>query len=338
MINVGIIGLGFMGHMHLTCYRNNPNAQVVAVADTDVNRLRGQATAGNLAVDDAEKIDLSGVQSYTDYHDLLSDPQVQLVSICLPTHLHAEATIQALQAGKDVLCEKPMARSLEECDRMERAARESGRQLIIGHVLQFMPVYEKASQMIASGDYGRVIYANFHRSTGSPTWGSDNWFFQPQLSGGAVLDTHIHDVDTVLWWLGAPSQFRAEGILWDGVPASVDAIWRYDDGPVVHLHSIWDNNGGPFRAAFRVVMEQGTLLWDLATGEDMLLLKEGETQNIAVESSLPHQRMIDTFLSHLQEGTPMERATPKSSRSAVEICLAELSQIQERSGESQSAI
>jgi len=335
MVNVGLIGIGGMGRMHFNCYNNNPGAKIVALCDVNEAKLQGDWSSIGMNIGDEEsgQVDLSGIATYGDYHELIADPNVQLVDICLPTPQHAEATIAALQAGKDVFCEKPMAFTDAECAEMEKALEASGRQLLIGHCLRYWPHYVKAKEIMDSGDYGRVLTARFHRSGGTPWWSWENWLATGSRSGGAVLDMHIHDVDTALWWFGEPQNIVADGLVIDGMPASVETIWRYDDGPLVQLYGSWDNNGGPFQYGFKIVMEKATLVHDPATGIEQLQLLQGgkdgdRSETIEVADTLAYQNEIDDYVACLNEGRKLERVTPQASRRAVATVWEELRQIE----------
>lgn len=333
MINVGLIGIGGMGRMHFNCYKNSQEARLVAISDVDERKLQGDWSSINLNLDSTKSdiVDLSGIATYADALDLINDPNVQMVDICLPTPQHAPLTIAALRAGKHVLCEKPMAQDAEQCAQMEQAAQESGRQLMIGHCLRYWPHYVKAHEIMRSGRYGKVLYARFHRFSPLPIASWNNWMADGAQSGGAVLDMHIHDVDTALWWFGEPSRIVAHGLLLDDFPASVDALWNYDQGPQVYLHGSWDRNGGAFRMAFRIVMEEATLQYDTACSTpDALLLHVGqEPQTVEVTDTLAYQAEIDDFALCLAQGKTMQRVTPQSSRRAVEVVHEELRQIRQ---------
>ncbi len=326
MIKVGIIGLGGMGGVHFGAYQNNTQAQIVAVCDVDEAKLQGGGTQLNIG--GGANIDLSGVKTYSNADELISDPDVQLVDICLPTSLHAQYAIQALEAGKHVFCEKPIALTSQEAAQMEAAQKSSGQQLMVGHCLRYWPQYLKAHELIESGDYGKALYARFHRSSATPTWSWDGWLQDGARSGGAVLDMHIHDVDTAFWWFGAPDEIRAEGHILNDLPMSVDATWRYNDGPLVYLHGSWDDNGGPFRMSFKVVLEKATIEWDSSKGDAVLLHQNGATQEFEVSAESAYQVEINDFVACLIEDRPMTRVTPQSSRQTLDLVLEELRQIQ----------
>ena len=327
-LRAGLIGLGGVGRIHFDCWRKCPDAELVAISARDPRKLAGDwgGQEFNLGAQAAQRVDLSGVAAYADYHDLIADPNVEVVDICLPTPLHASVTIAALHAGKHVLCEKPMALSLVECTTMERAAVETGRHLMIAHCLRYWPHYAKAREVLESGEYGRAVYANFQRVSGAPVWSGDGWFMRVAESGG-VLDMHIHDIDAALWWFGHPSNIVAVGHVHNGLPLTVDAHWHYDAGPLVCLHSAWDLNGGAFRHAFKLVLEKATLSHDLAVeGGALQLSTDGKTTTIPVADLNVHQAEIDDF-ARVSSGNGSPRIPPAASRLAVEIGLEENRQI-----------
>ena len=332
MIRVGLIGLGGVGRIHFDCWRKCPDAQLVAISARDPKKLAGDwgTQDFNLGEQTAQQVDLSDLAKYARYEDLLADPNVGAVDICLPTLLHAPVVLAALRAGKHVLCEKPMSLSLDECTAMERAADESGKHLMIAHCLRYWPHYVKAKEILDSGEYGRAVYASFHRTSGAPVWSGSGWFMRPEESGG-ILDMHIHDIDAALWWFGQPAKIETTGYVHNALPLTVDAHWHYDRGPVVHLHSAWDLNGGILRHAFKLVLERATLSYDLAVESGALqLIKDGKITTIPLPEPEVHQAEINDFAARLKNGEKSPRISPAESRAAVEIGLGELRQINAR--------
>jgi predicted dehydrogenase len=329
-INVGIIGLGGMGRLHHSCYTANPHARIVALCDVDPQKARGiwGDLALNIRSEESQTTSQEGVAAYTEYADLIADPNVQAVDICLPTHLHAEVAIAALKAGKDVLCEKPLALNTAECSAVEQVVHETGRRLMVGHCLRYWPQYLAAEEEIRSGKHGDWLYARFHRSSGAPTWSWENWLLTGSRSGGVVLDMHVHDADTALWWFGAPQNIVASGIQSDDLPLVVDATWEYG-AKRVNLHGSWDMNGGDFRYAFQVVMERGTISFDSAHGKSSLILHSGAQQTeIPITDASAYQAEIDDFIDAIRTDRPITRVTPASSRLAVAVAREEIQQIQ----------
>ena len=328
-MKVGLIGLGAIGRLHFGCWRKSPGAELVAISDRNPRKLAGDWAGAefNLGPQSEEKIDLEGVATYLDAADLIADPDVEAVDICMPTPLHAPLAIAALQAGKHVFCEKPMALSAEECRAMEVAAERAGRQLMVGHCLRYWPHYVRAREILHSGEYGAAVYASFSRSSFAPMWSGTNWYMQSAASGG-VLDMHIHDIDIALWWFGEPAGFSTTGYAPDGLAMMIDSTWRYGTGLTTHLHAGWDRNGGAFRHAFRLVMEKATLVYDLALeGGALQLLRNGEATTIPLEAESAHQSELDDFAACVNAGRRVERVTPAESRRAVEVGLEELQQL-----------
>jgi len=146
MIRVGIVGFGFMGRMHFRCWQGLENAEVTAICETNPNIIEeAQKNVGNIE-GYAEQVDFSKLKVYNDLGQMLRDESLDAVSLTVPTFLHPDLTIQALSAGVNVLCEKPMALTVAECDRMIAAAEESGKILQIGHCVRFWPEYAAAKR------------------------------------------------------------------------------------------------------------------------------------------------------------------------------------------------
>ncbi|GAG04081.1 unnamed protein product, partial [marine sediment metagenome] len=139
MLKVGIAGFGFMGRTHYQCWNKLEAAKVVAICDTNPNIVEDTKKAvGNIGDPQAE-IDFSGLDLYTDYDKMLDEAKLDAVSITLPTFLHPDFSIKALWAGLNVMCEKPMALTVDECEKMLAAAKSSEKLLQIGHCVRFWP-------------------------------------------------------------------------------------------------------------------------------------------------------------------------------------------------------
>ena len=323
---IGLIGLGAMGRVHFDCWRKSAVAELAAVSARSPKMLAGDWAGKEFNIGDqaASHVDLSGIATYLRAEDLLADPNVDAVDICMPTPLHGPLALAALRAGKHVFCEKPMSLSLGVCAEMERTARECGRHLVVGHCLRYWPQYVKAHELLTSGEFGRAQYASFHRSSAAPLWSAGDWLMKGAESGG-VLDMHIHDVDVALWWFGRPQAISVSGLAPGGLPMLIDAAWRYDGGPRVHLHGAWDRHGGAFRHAFRLVMEKGTLVHDIAVDANALtLLRDGKSEPVPVAEASGYQDELDDFAAGISAGRAPTRMTPADSRLAVEIGLEEL--------------
>lgn len=326
MLNVGLIGIGAIGRLHYDCWLKCPHAKVAAFVSRDPKKRAGDWSSGefNLGKQDAAQIDLTQVRAYESADQLFADPRIDIVDICTATPLHAPLSIAALRTGKHVVCEKPMALNVADCLELEAAARNSGKQLMVAHCLRYWPHYVRAHEMIRSGEYGRPLYARFHRSGGAPAWSSGGWLMKADQSGG-VLDLHIHDIDVALWWFGKPDHMEAQGLVRDRLPLIVDAAWRYDNGLRVNLFGAWDPNGGSFRHAFRLVFEKATLEYDLAAAPGQLnVWKDGVNNPAPFDEPAAHQAELNDFARCVAAGEKFERFTPAESRISVEVGLQEM--------------
>jgi len=325
MPNIGLIGLGAIGRVHFDIWQRSSAGKLVAVSDRHPRKLAGDWAGKdfNLGNQAQQKVDMDGLTAYEKALDLIADPNVDIVDICMPTRHHAPLTIAALRAGKHVFCEKPMALTIAECAEMEREALAADRRLMIGHCLRYWPHYVKAHEMLVSGKYGRPIYAHLFRSSPAPLWSDNDWYMKAGESGG-VFDMHIHDIDVALWWFGRPREISVTGSAPDGLAMIMDAAWRYEEGLTVNLHASWDRHGGSFRHAFRLIMEKATLVYDMASDADALhLLHGGADDRILIDTPSAYETELNDFASSV--GTPRStRLAPAESRLAVEVGLEEL--------------
>lgn len=231
MLDVGIIGLGFMGQAHFAHCRASGLAQVVAVADCDPDRRNGHApVAGNLDAG-ARLLDLEGIARYESGADLIARADVDVVYICVPTAAHAALAVQAARCGRHVFCEKPMARTLEDSAAMIESAQAAGVRLMVGHCLRFWPEFQYLKEAISSRRLGALRSLAMFRFGSAPRWSWHGWMLDGTQSGGALLDLHIHDVDAICWLLGAPRGVTAFG--WNTVSSGEAIDWvetGYDYG------------------------------------------------------------------------------------------------------------
>ncbi|MFD0680685.1 MULTISPECIES: Gfo/Idh/MocA family protein [unclassified Paenibacillus] len=194
-LKIGVIGCGSIARKrHLPEYALLPNVEIAAFCDPNEERANEMAT-------------LYGAAAYTDYRELLRHEGLDAVSVCTPNALHAPISIAALEAGKHVLCEKPMAVSAEEGEAMIAAAEKAGKWLMIGHNQRLMLPHRKAKEILASGVLGRVLTFRSAFGHGGPeTWsieGAEGWFFKKELAFiGAMGDLGVHKADLLRYLLG----------------------------------------------------------------------------------------------------------------------------------------
>ena len=254
MIRVGVIGLGFMGRAHLARYAKMQDATPVAVADQEAERRKPDFRPGGNLDLGTGTLDWAKLHVMASAEDLMQDPQVDVVDICLPTFLHSGYAIMALEHGKHVICEKPMALTMAEADQMLNAARVAKRRLFVAQVVRFWPEFTFLRNLVESGELGRLSFLSLSRQSAPGAWSWDNWSADIKRSGG-VLDVWIHDVDFVNYLLGLPARVYAQT---SANRAIILAQYDYADGTRVSVHASRALSPAiGFEARFEAVFDEG---------------------------------------------------------------------------------
>ncbi|MGN0905611.1 MAG: Gfo/Idh/MocA family protein, partial [Bullifex sp.] len=217
---------------------------------------------------------LFGGKVYSSVDELLDDETVDLVSVCVANAYHADVTVRALKKGKHVLCEKPMAISPEDCERMVAAAHESGKRLFIGHNQRLTPAHRRAKELIASGEMGKVLTFNTMFCHGGPeSWSVEKsrntWFFKKSAAAfGSMADLGIHKIDLIRYLVGDEissvySQMRVlDKTFEDGTPIEVDdnsvEILSFKNGAFGTVTTSWTCYGTEFNTT-NIFCQKGVL-------------------------------------------------------------------------------
>jgi len=238
-LNVGIIGAGLQGRRRASVFLAKSESRVEAVACGHKDDLRSTKQL-------AEPI---GAKAYPNWEDIIADPNIDAVIVCTPPHLHAEMSIRSLEAGKHVLCEKPLARTVGEAELMIRKARETGLTLKCGFNHRHHPAVLQAKEWVDAGllgalDFGRSRYGICGRVGYEKEWRAD-----PKIvGGGQLMEQGIHALDLFRWFLGEFSEVTAfvGTRYWSMQPLEDNAfvLLRSTDGKVAELHSsltLWKN-------------------------------------------------------------------------------------------------
>ena len=327
-VKIGLVGRGFMGGMHLSAYAAIRGAQVVAVCDTDKNKLKPDvAMAGNIEASGAG-MDLSHVRWTTRLDDLLNDPDIDLVDITLPTYLHADAAVKAFAAGKHVISEKPMALCTADARRMATAAKKARKRLFVGHCIRYWPAYAKAREIVQSRKYGKVISARFVRLSLTPTWSWKNWLLDASKSGGAALDLHIHDSDFILYTFGAPKAVVSHGAgLKKGRIDHIVTAYEYGDGKLVTAEGAWlYSEGFGFQMQFAIAMEKATLL----CAPDLKLMVhpvKGKSTTVRLSKHDGYALELRDFIRCAGKDTASDVVPPQSAVESVQLLEAEMKSV-----------
>ncbi|WP_261133966.1 Gfo/Idh/MocA family protein [Bacillus sp. Marseille-Q3570] len=321
MHHVLILGAGTMGRVHAEAYAEMDNVQVVGIVDRDSEK------AGQLASP-------LGAPVFTSVDEaLVTLEHFTVVDICLPTFLHKKNVLRFAEIGIDIICEKPIARNLEDAREIIDFCKEKDVKLFVGHVVRFFPEYELAKQRIDEGAIGKPAVARTFRGGIFPK-GWNDWYADFNQSGGLVLDMIIHDFDYLRWMFGEVERVYAKSLLGRNY-LQVDyalVTLRFKSGVIAHVEGSWAHEG--FTTKYEIAGKTGIIDYD-SSKETPLLLKSKKAANgiggVAVpESPLiknPYYLELEHFLSCIER--EMEpKVTAEDAYKAVEIAVAALESIQ----------
>lgn len=330
-LGVAILGYGYMGGMHLDALRLIEDAPVRGVWGRDPSSTKEFAKR-------------HGIKAYASLDDVLRDEEVRAVDICTPSHTHADFSIKALDAGKHVLVEKPLALSLREADRMIEAAERTGLKLMVAHVLRFFPDYMRMKEMVDAGAVGEIAIARAFRGGSLPPW-NQSWFADIQKSGGAVVDLSIHDVDFLIWCFNEPVDrvfAKAERLTHRDITANDYTLinMRFEGGGIALVEGSFAlPKQFPFTMKMELSGRKGMLQLDNQTPVPIKLYTDSSAQGFAPETLHwkptlhplpldPFYREVEHFVDCvLEDRRPMTDAV--ESRKSLEVCLAALESAKE---------
>lgn len=334
MLKVGIAGLGFMGWIHWLAYQRVEGVTVAAVCEQDEKKLAGDWTdiKGNFGPP-GEKVDLSGVATYSRFEEMLADDSLDFIDICLPPSLHHSFAVAAAKKGKHVFCEKPLSLKLSECDEMVNVCRENDVQLMVGHVLPFFNEYSFALETIKSGEWGRPIGGYFKRVISDPTWLTH--FYDPDRIGGPMLDLHVHDAHFIRLLFGNPTEVSSQGRMRGDVVEYCSSLFRFENPNVVVCSSsgVIGQQGRPFTHGYEIHLERATMHFEFGAYMD-----QGESAPVkictddgsVVRPDLPESDDVAPFAAEIgevvksiAEGRSSEILGGNLAQDAIRICQME---------------
>lgn len=339
MTGIGIVGIGFMGMIHYLAARRVDHARVVALCSRDPNKLAGDWTSiqGNFGPRGTQ-MDLSGISLYDDFAAMLKDPHVDLIDLCVPNDQHARMAIQALQAGKPVLVEKPMALSVNEADAMVEASRKVGRPLMVAHVLPFVPEFTYALEAVRSGEHGTLRAAHFKRVISKPGWSGG--IGDPARSGGPAIDLHIHDTHFISLLCGVPCAVQSRGVVQDGVVMHLTTQYLFEttDLAVSCVSGALSQPGRPFAHGFELYLDRATIAFEFANlggqGHVAMPLSVIRPDGSVDRPTLSAGDPVDGFVQELSvachavaEGKTSAQLDGDLARQALKLCLAEIESV-----------
>lgn len=266
-LRIGMVGAGWIGTWHAQRWRRLP---VTMAGFFDPDAHKAQQAAGTY-----------GGRAFASLEDLLS--AVDVVNICSPTPYHKEGVLMAAAAGKDIFCEKPLARYPADAQEMVEACERAGVRLFVGQVLRFFRQYARARQLVDEGAIGTPGLIRMVRGAGHPTGpGGRTWFEKVEASGGTIMEGGVHDLDYARWVMGEVDRVFARGITYrDDLPIVGDhvlVVLRFKSGAVGHIEGSWMVTDGRFRQRFLIAGDAGLLEYDSLPPEPLALSLRADRQ------------------------------------------------------------
>ncbi|MBE7553063.1 MAG: Gfo/Idh/MocA family oxidoreductase [Anaerolineales bacterium] len=321
-IRCGVIGLGWFGEHHVDALQQLPMAEVTAVCTRRPERVK----------EVAEKYQVP--KSYTNYHDLLADPEIDMVTVVTHVGDHVQPTVDALQAGKHVFLEKPMADSVEACDQIIAAVDQTDKCFMVGHICRFDTVYALAKEEIDAGQIGQILTMHARRNLAK-------WITESHLHKiSALFGDGVHDLDLMFWYSGArPKTVYAQSLNTRPHLPNDDLGWamfRLDSGAIAVIENVWclpENVPFAIHAQMEIVGTEGAIYIDNSGNHYTVLTKKGLGYPQSTYWPKVHgmrrgylKEEFDYFLKCIAAGEQPRVITPQESRAVVHAMkMAELS-------------
>lgn len=329
---VAIVGFGFMGQMHAKVYQALENVEIVGIVDTYPSAFKAAA-------------DFSATL-FPSIESLLGQTAVDIIDICLPTDLHANAIVTAAQAGKHVFCEKPFALTVADAERALAAVEAAGVHFQVGQCIRFWPEYQALEAFLKSGQGGKITSLWLQRRASRPGYSQDNWLHTHHRSKGAALDLHIHDTDFVLHLLGKPQSVHSIGHKVNGAYAHLFTHYGYDQIAVT-AQGGWDYpEKWGFQMAFQAVFEHAVVEMDSLTSPSLHITRNNQ-ERVPMPFNKPNVRSngpssgnisdlggyyneLASFVEGIRTGSKPTIATGAQALESLRTVLAEIQSADEK--------
>lgn len=304
-MKIGVIGAGQLGRNHALRWR-----QLGVTVDAVYDTRRG--VAESLAAD-------VGATVVDSVDELIR--RVDVVDVNTPPTAHREPTVAALWAGRPVICEKPLARSLADGRAMVEASEATGTPLYVAHVVRFFPEYSHLHSLVEKGAIGRPGVYRSSRNGVFPQWGG--WFADEAESGGVILDVMIHDFDFARWCCGDVTRIFVRRRRWAGPPNGEHAfaLLRFANGAIGHVEGGWSRPRGIWTTKIEISGDGGLVEVDNSAPPLALQLHSGDRPPLPVTEDDPYLIELGHFMDCL-EGRAQPIVTARDALAALEISLA----------------
>lgn len=313
MLKIALVGVGGISGAHIPAWEERRDAELVALCDIRAEQM--------------EKY--KNKHCYTDFDEMLKNEEIDILDICLPTYLHAEFAIKAMNMGINVICEKPVSLNAADVARVYSTAKSNNVKFMVAQVLRFWPEYSIIKEIYDTGKYGRLLSGHMGRLGVRPKWSWDGWMMDENRSGLVPFDLHIHDLDFIVYAFGKPKEFkdyRARSENQD----YINSIYEYD-GFFITTEAAWYDAPYPFSANFRFQFEKALAVFE--NHEMTIYEKDGkifkpvsqsgeDTGDIGLPKSNAYSNEINYFADCVLSSAEPDRVKPAELETVISILKA----------------
>ncbi len=310
MLKVGLIGVGGISAAHFSAWESIPEAEIVAICDVRTERLALHPDK----------------RHYTSFDEMLDNEELDILDICLPTYLHPEYAIKAMERGIHVLCEKPISLHKEDVERIYSTAHKNNVKFMIAHVLRFWPEFELLKELYDTQKYGKLLSLHMNRLSSMPKWSWDNWMKDENRSGLIPFDLHIHDLDFIVYAFGTPKHMSSQRSKRPDQDY-INALYEFDDF-FVSAQSAWFAAPYPFTAGYRAQFENAVVAFENGSCKiyelggnimDLSAAAEGDTGSINLPKSNAYGNEVRYFTDCVLEDRFPDKVKPEELTTVIEL-------------------
>ncbi len=312
MLKVAVVGVGGISGAHIPAWQYFEDTEIVAMCDVRPEMM--------------DKYE--NVRKYTDYKEMLEKEELDIVDVCLPTYLHADYSVMALEKGINVICEKPISLKKEDVARVYAAAEKNNAKFMIAHVLRFWPEYTVLKEIYDKQTYGKLLSGTMKRIGNIPNWSWDGWMRDETRSGLVPFDLHIHDLDFIVYTFGVPKNTIFNRVKREDQDY-LNNTYVYDDF-FINAEASWYAGQIPFHSGFRFQFEQAVVVYEggvlMAYEKDrMVNLSEpskdddGKSGVINLPKTNAYAEELRYFTDCVLAGKPADLVKPEELETVIDL-------------------
>ena len=310
MLKVGLVGVGGISGAHIPAWEAMEDVELVALCDVREEQMESYPDK----------------RRYLDFDEMLAKEQLDILDICLPTYLHADFAIKAMEQGIHVICEKPISLKKEDVERVYSTAQRMNVNFMVAQVLRFWPEYVLIKELNDTKKYGRLLSGYMSRLGNTPKWSWDDWMKDENRSGLVPFDLHIHDLDFIVYAFGVPENVKSNRSKRPEQDC-INAVYEFPDF-YIETESAWYASAYPFTARYRFQFEKAVVAFEggkcmiyeeNGSVTDLTVAAEGDTGSINLPKSNAYADEIQYFTDCVENGSFPDKVKPEELGAVIDI-------------------